>query len=113
MPISCEDYDGIAVLTVAGEFADEQTTQARQHIERMLDKGSVRSFVVDFSGCPFIASDGLETLLWIKTRCEQLYGRVQLANCDQNLQKILEMTRLRRRFEISDDLERTLRLLRS
>jgi len=110
--IACEEYDGIAVLTVSGEFADEQTGAARRQVEKMTDQRSVVKFVVDFADCSFVASDGLETLLWLKTRCEQSYGHLKLARCDQNLEKILEMTRLQRRFDTTDDLEKALKLMR-
>ena len=113
MAIACDEYDGIAVLKVSGEFSDEQTTVAREQVEKMMGGRNVAQFVVDFAECSFVASDGLEMLLWLKGRVEQAYGQMKLARCDENLIKILEMTRLQRRFDTCDDLEKAVKMMRA
>jgi len=63
----------------------------------------------DYAG--FADSDGLETLLWLKRRCEDRLGQLKLANLDENCAKILEMTRLQHRLECPPDLASALKTM--
>ena len=113
MPVRCDEFDGVAVLKVEGDLDEEQATLARTAARRMIDHMHVVDFVVDLGGCPFVSSDGLELLLWLKGTCEEAMGRVSLACCDENVLKVLEMTRLRSRFEHVSDLEEAVRRMRA
>jgi anti-anti-sigma factor len=60
----------------------------------------------------FIDSLGLEALLWIKRKTDELFGQVKLINVDDNVRKILEITRLEPRFESQRDLATALKMMR-
>ena len=68
--------------------------------------------IVEREKADFIDSEGLETLLWLKRRCEDLFGQCKLVNLDENCRKILEITRLEHRFECHDDLTAALKTMR-
>jgi anti-anti-sigma factor len=85
---------------------------ARKHVEEAIDHRQVVDFVLDFEKAGFLDSDGLETLLWIKRKCEDLFGQVKLINLDENCRKILEMTRLEHRFECHTDLAGAIKTMR-
>ena len=103
----------MAVLSVEGSLEGEQVATARNSVRLMIEDRHVVDVVVDLSRCPFINSEGLELFLWLKRRAEELFGRVKLAGCDDTLRKILEMTRLRSRFECVQDLESAVRQMRA
>jgi anti-anti-sigma factor len=111
--VQCDEYDGVAVLGVEGDFDGEQVAAARDKVRTMLDEKQVVDFVVDLSHCPFVSSEGLEFLLWMKRRVEEMLGRVKLSACDDNVLKILEMTRLRSRFECIAGVETAVRQMRT
>ena len=56
-----------------------------------------------------IDSEGLEALLDVQDKCEDEYGNVKLCGLDETAQKILEITRLDRRFEVFGDLDATVK----
>ena len=69
-------------------------------------------FVIDFEKVDFMDSEGLETLLWIKRKCEDRFGQIKLVKLDENCRKILEITRLEHRFECHAELAAALKTMR-
>jgi anti-sigma B factor antagonist len=112
MPIKCEEYSQVCVMAVDGDFSVEQIPPARKHFEELIDKRQIVDFVIDFEKCGFIDSEGLETLLWMKRKSEDLFGQFKLTHLDENMRKILEMTRLEHRFECHTDLTAALKTMR-
>ncbi len=112
MAIKCEDYNKVCVMSVTGDFITDVAALARKNVEKAIDERQVVDFVMDFEKAGFIDSEGLETLLWLKRKCEDLFGQVKLINLDENLRKILEMTRLEHRFECHTDLAAALKTMR-
>ena len=112
MAIKCEEYNQVCVIAPAGDFAGENSAQARKAVETHIDTKQIVNFVIDFEKADFIDSEGLETLLWLKRRCEDLFGQCKLVNLDENCRKILEITRLEHRFECHGDLAGALKTMR-
>ncbi len=112
MAIKIDEYNKICVLTPDGDFTGEDIEQAQRKVEEQIDQRQVVDFVFDFEKSGFIDSDGLEALLTVKRRSEDLFGQVKLANLDENLRKILEITRLEHRFECHSDLASALKTMR-
>src|ERR1700712_5560298 len=99
MGIKCDEYNQVCVVSVDGDFAGEAGNQLRRAAEERIEQRQVVDFVIDLEKSGFVDGEGLETLLWLKRRCEDLFGQVKLANLDENCRKILEITRLQSRFE--------------
>jgi len=112
MPIKCDEYGQVCVLTVSGDFTADDAPQARKMVDERIDQRQIVDFVVDFEKATFVDSHGLETLCWIKTRCDDLFGQFKLAAPDENVRKILEMTRLANRFACHPDLAGALKTMR-
>lgn len=112
MPLKCDQYNQACVLSVNGDLAAENVESCRKAVEEHIDQRQIVDFVIDLEKCPFIDSEGLETLLWIKRRCEDLFGQAKLSGLDENCRKILEITRLGRRFECHEDLAEALKTMR-
>ncbi len=112
MAVKLDEYDGICVLTLTGDFAGEDVAAARKAAEETITQRQVADFVVDMEKASFIDSEGLEAVLWIKRRCEDLFGQFKLAAADDGIRKILEVTRLSKRFEIAVDVPSALKSMR-
>ena len=112
MPILNQDYEKVCVVGVQGDFSGEEPAVAQKLVQEAISQRQIVEFIVDFQACPFIDSGGLEALLWVKRRCEEMFGRVKLINLDDNVRKILEMTRLEPRFECCRDLATALKTMR-
>jgi len=112
MSIKCDEYSSVCVIEVRGEFAGETAQTARKALEERIGRGRVVDFALDLAACPFIDSEGLETLLAMRRRCEERFGQIKLVRPDNNLRKILEITRLEHCFECQEDLASALKTMR-
>ena len=111
--VKSEVYDGVAVVTVEGDLADEPARDLLTAVAEVFDARRLRDVVIDLTACGGVASDGLEALLSGKARAEEVRGRLKLAACPEHVLKVLEITRLRPRFECCDAVEQALKLIRS
>lgn len=112
MSLKCEDYNQICVASIEGDLSSDAAHLLRQTAQERIDQRQIVDFVVDLEKCPFVDSEGLETLLWVKARAEDMFGQMRLCGLDENCAKILEITRLAQRFECHDTLEGALKTMR-
>jgi len=112
MPVKYEEYNHICVITLEADFIGNECEQLRKNVEQIIEKKQIVDFVIDFEKAGFVDSEGLETLLWLKRKAEDLFGQVKLTNLDENVKKILEITRLEHRFECHGDLTGALKTMR-
>ena len=112
MPMKVDEYSSVCVISLHGDFAAEASKELRTAVEARIEERRIVDFVVDFEKADFIDSEGLETLLWLKRRCEDLFGQIKLVNLDESCRKILEITRLEHRFECHGDLTGALKTMR-
>ena len=112
MAVKSEDYSNVCVINLEGDVTAEACQAIRLSVEERIEQRRIVDFVIDFEKVDFIDSEGLETLLWLKRRSEDLFGQVKLVNLDDNCRKILEITRLEHRFECHGDLAGALKTMR-
>jgi anti-anti-sigma factor len=112
MSVKCEEYSGVCVVEIHGEYLADTAAAAKKAMEEHVEQRQIVDFIVDFQKCGFIDSEGLESLLWMKRKCEELFGRIKLINLDENCKKILEITRLGHEFECQADLATALKTMR-
>ncbi len=110
--IKVDEYNGVCVLTVIGDLAGETSRSIRKTVDQQIDNNKIASFAVDLEQCQFIDSEGLESLIWIKSKSDDLFGMMKVVNPDQNCRKIFEMTRLDKRFDIEIDLTSAMKSMR-
>ena len=92
MPVKCEEYGKICVMAPDGDFAGADVATARALATDRIENRQIVQFVLDLEKSPFIDSEGLEALLWLKRQCEDRFGQLKLAAADENVKKILEIT---------------------
>ncbi len=80
----CEDYNNVCVLSLDGDLSGEANAIVRKLADERVDNRQIVDFVIDFEKAGFFDSEGLETLLWLKRRCEDLFGQLKLVNLDEN-----------------------------
>jgi anti-anti-sigma factor len=112
MAIKCEEYGQVCVMALNGDLVGETAAAARKQTEEYIDKRQIVDFVLDMEHTAFVDSEGLETLLWMKRRCEDLFGQFKMFGLDENCRTILEITRLDHRFECHQNLEGALKTMR-
>ncbi len=103
MNITHENYGHVTVLSLKGEFTADDVENF-QRVTGELAAKDVRDFVVDLEKVPFVDSAALETLLDVRDVVSEKLGMLKLAAADENVGKILELTRLDHQFETFPDI---------
>ena len=111
MKLSYEDHDTITVLKASGELTGDQVEAFRRSCQERFAAG-IRHVVLDMENMTFVDSAGLEALLWIIDEASRRHGQLRLVKPDSTVGKILEISRLDRRFDIHDSIESAAKSLR-
>ena len=104
MKIAYEDKGPVTVLSIRGDLSLDETDRFQRETLQRMDQ-QVRDFVLDLESLDFIDSRGLESLLWLQDKCNELLGQVRIAACPDHVRKVLEVTRLIGRFDCHPDVE--------
>lgn len=97
-------YSSVAVVTTNEEIGGEALPTFKDKADSCVQDG-YPNIVIDCESVTSVDSSGLEYLLDLQDRCEELLGAVKLCNLDDTIRTIFRITRLKRRFEIFDDLD--------
>jgi len=111
MKVSTQDHGHISVLTLSGEFTAEDV----DHFQRVLAErtsAGAQHILLDCEHLEFVDSAGLEA--WIRARDElgAENGQFRVIALDENVTKILEITRLSNAIEAHPSLESAVRSVR-
>jgi anti-anti-sigma factor len=98
-------------MTVSGDLTADQVDAFRRSCLDRFTSG-VRDVVLDLEYLTFVDSAGLEALLWVIDETSERGGQVRLVKPDPTVGKILEISRLDRRFNIHQSIESAAKSLR-
>lgn len=104
MSATLTQYGNVTVLAIKDELAGDEVDSFVEQTGRCMKEGR-HQVVVDCAELAGIDSRGLESLIDLQNTCEVELGAVKLCGLNVNCAKILEITRLARRFECYDDLD--------
>jgi len=96
---------------VSGELTADQADSFRRACLDRLNE-SIRDVVLDLEYLTLIDSAGLELLLWLLDEVAKGGGHLRIVKPDETVRKILQLTRLERRFSIHDSIESAAKSLR-
>ncbi len=111
MKLSYEDHDTITVLKLSGDLTADQIDAFRRSCQERFEAG-IQHVVLDLEHTAFIDSAGLEALLWIIDEASGRGGQLRIVRPDPTVRKILEVSRLDRRFNVHDTIESAAKSLR-
>ena len=103
MNITAESYGHAVVLNMKGELIEDALSAVRREIQHQLSGKDVVDLVLNFEKVPFVDSMGLDFLLDLQERLSEKFGQVRIVRPDENVRKILEITRIESDFEIYED----------
>ena len=97
------------VITVAveGQLIVGNRQELKQKVLDELERGG-KKFLIDFSQTGYIDSSGLGVLVSLSKKIREQGGELRLANLNDDLQTLFELTKLDTLFQISDTRERAL-----
>ena len=111
MKIAAESYGHAVMLNLQGELTEDGLDAFSKAVDHQLEGKNVIDLVLNLSNVPFIDSAAMEYLLDLQDRLAEKLGQVKLAQPDENIRKILEITRLESAFEIYDDISQAVKAL--
>ena len=104
MSLTAESYGRALILNLKGELTEDTLAAVGQSIEHHLQAQEVVDLVLNMEAVPFVDSKALEYLLELQERLVQEFKQVKLLKCDENVRKILEITRMDGSFELCSDV---------
>lgn len=113
MIVTAESYGHAVILNTKGELTEDTLAAFEKSIERYLQDKEVIDVVLNLEEVPFLDSKALEFLLDLQDRLAQKLGQVKLLRCDENVQKILEVTRLASAFETYKDIPEAVKAIQA
>jgi len=111
MNINAESYGHAVILNLKGELTADTLGAFQQAVDRQLEGKEVIDIVLNLEEVPFVDSAALEYLLDLQDRLNERLGRVRFVKCDENVAKILEITRLDTVFEVFADVPEAVKAL--
>jgi anti-sigma B factor antagonist len=98
---------GAVVVSVEGQLIVGNRQELKQKVLDELERGE-RKFLIDFSGTGYIDSSGLGVLVSLSKKIREQGGDLRLANLNDDLKTLFELTKLDTLFQIADSRERGL-----
>jgi stage II sporulation protein AA (anti-sigma F factor antagonist) len=94
MNVTVENCGQAVILNCSGEFTVDALEGFRQVVDHQLAEEKIRDVVLNLEGVTAVDSDALEYLLDLQEQLNGRLGQVRLANLQDNIAKVLEITRL-------------------
>jgi anti-sigma B factor antagonist len=97
----------VVVVDVEGQLIVGNRQELKQKVLDDLEKGE-RKFLIDFAQTGYIDSSGLGVLVSLSKKIREHGGELRLADLNDDLQTLFELTKLDTLFQISESRERAL-----
>ena len=107
MSFAIDKQGDIVLVDVEGQLIVGNRQELKQKVLDELERGE-RKFLIDFSQTGYIDSSGLGVLVSLSKNTRALGGELRLANLNDDLKPLFELTKLDPLFQIADSRERAL-----
>ncbi|MCE9602080.1 MAG: STAS domain-containing protein [Gemmatimonadetes bacterium] len=107
MSLQVIKHGDVVVVEVDGQLIVGNRQELKQRVLDEAEAGA-RKVLIDFAKAGYIDSSGLGVLVSLAKRLRELGGDLRLANLNDDLQTLFELTKLDSLFQIADTRERAL-----
>lgn len=98
------------IVRIEGELNLYTTPALRDILEKIINEG-ISKILLDLEKLLYVDSSGLGALLGFQSQLNKKAGFLRLCAVSENVDKVLEMTKLKQIMKISDTLEEAIREL--
>lgn len=107
MAFQVTEENGVTIIDVEGQLIVGNRQELKQ---KVLDKleGGARKFLIDFDNTGYIDSSGLGVLVSLSKKIREQGGELRLANLNEDLKTLFELTKLDTLFHISSSRDEAL-----
>jgi len=107
MTFAIKKHDGVVVVDVDGQLIVSNRQELKQKLLDELERGG-KKFLIDFQKTGYIDSSGLGVLVSLSKKIREQGGELRLANLNDDLKTLFELTKLDTLFQIAETRERAL-----
>ena len=107
MAFEVTEKGGVTIIDVEGQLIVGNRQELKQKVLERLDGGE-RKFLIDFSNTGYIDSSGLGVLVSLSKKIREQGGELRLANLNEDLKTLFELTKLDTLFHISNSRDEAL-----
>ena len=111
MKVTAESYGHAVILDIEGDVTEDTIQALRTAVEHQLNADGVIDLVFNVERVAFMDSEALEYLLNLQDALSERFGQVRLLKVNENLAKILEITRLDSTFETCRDASEAIKAI--
>ena len=104
------EHSGVLILQVPNLLNEFENKKILEAANTRIEEG-FSNFVVDLSGTEYMNSVGLNFLISMKKKSMQLEGQLILVNPSNKIVSLLEITKLRDKFNLKPTVEEALKAL--
>lgn len=97
----------ITIIDVEGQLIVGNRQELKQKVLQELESGE-RKFLIDFAQTGYIDSSGLGVLVSLSKKIREHGGELRLANLNEDLRTLFELTKLDTLFQISKNRDEAL-----
>jgi anti-sigma B factor antagonist len=107
MSFTMTKHGSVVVVDVDGQLIVGNRQELKQKVLDELEKGE-RKFLIDFARTGYIDSSGLGVLVSLSKKIREQAGELRLADLNDDLKTLFELTKLDTLFQIADNRDRGL-----
>ena len=107
MSFEVRKQNEVTVIDVEGQLIVGNRQELKQKVMEELERGA-RKFLIDFSSTGYIDSSGLGVLVSLSKKIREQGGELRLANLNEDLRTLFELTKLDTLFHIASNREEAL-----
>ena len=107
MNFDVSTQNDVTIVDVQGQLIVGNRQELKQKVLDELESGA-RKFLVDFSRTAYIDSSGLGVLVSLSKKIREHGGELRLANLNDDLRNLFELTKLDTLFHIADSRDEAL-----
>jgi anti-sigma B factor antagonist len=107
MSFQTSKNNGVVVVDVDGQLIVGNRQELKQKVLDELEGGE-RKFLIDFTNTGYIDSSGLGVLVSLSKKIREQGGELRLANLNEDLRTLFELTKLDTLFNIAESRDAAL-----
>jgi len=107
MSFTTKKHDGVVITEIEGQLIVGNRQELKQKMLDELEKGA-KKFLIDFAKTGYIDSSGLGVLVSLSKKIREQGGELRLANLNDDLKTLFELTKLDTLFQIAETREKAL-----
>lgn len=104
MSFAIKKQGEVCIVDVEGQLIVGNRQELKQKVLDEIERGE-RKFLVDFSQTGYIDSSGLGVLVSLSKKIREAGGALRLANLNDDLKTLFELTKLDTLFQITNSRE--------